>query len=131
MLRANFRVNTGTSGSLGISAYGLPSTIIRDATVPGILGSTSSSTSESRGLSYIWSGHYAYKGRYIFDFTANFNGSSRFGDNFKFGLFPGISGKWIISDEPFWDDYRHIVNMFAFRPSWGIGVTSPLPNTCT
>jgi TonB-linked SusC/RagA family outer membrane protein len=125
MLRANFRVNTGTSGSLGISAYGLPSTIIRDATVPGILGSTSSSTSESRGLSYIWSGHYAYKGRYIFDFTANFNGSSRFGDNFKFGLFPGISGKWIISDEPFWDDYRHIVNMFAFRPSWGIGGNQP------
>lgn len=125
MLRANFRVNTGTSGSLGISAYGLPSTIIRDATVPGILGSTSSSTSESRGLSYSWSGHYAYKGRYIFDFTANFNGSSRFGDNFKFGLFPGISGKWIISDEPFWDDYRHIVNMFAFRPSWGIGGNQP------
>ncbi len=125
MLNANFRVNVGTSGSLGISSYGLPSTIIRDATVPGILGSTSSSTSESRGLSYSWSGHYAYKGRYIFDFTANFDGSSRFGDNFKFGLFPGISGKWIISDEPFWDDYRHIVNMFAFRPSWGIGGNQP------
>lgn len=125
MLRASFRVNTGTSGSLGISAYGIPSTIIRDATVPGILGSTSSSTSESRALTYSWSGHYAYKGRYIFDFTAAFNGSSRFGDNFKFGLFPGISAKWIISDEPFWDDFRDIVNMFSFRPSWGIAGNQP------
>ncbi|MDD4361351.1 MAG: SusC/RagA family TonB-linked outer membrane protein [Bacteroidales bacterium] len=125
MLQASFRVNTGTSGSLGISAYGLPSTAIRDATVPAVLGSTSSSTSESRALTYSWSGHYAYKGRYIFDFTAAFNGSSRFGDNFKFGLFPGISAKWIVSDEPFWDDLRYIVNMFSFRPSWGIAGNQP------
>ena len=125
MLNASFRVNTGTSGSLSLSSYGIPSSDIRDATVASFLGSTSSSTSENRSLNYSWSGHYAYKGRYIFDFTATINGSSRFGDNFKFGLFPGISGKWIVSDEPFWDDYRHIVNMFAFRPSWGISGTQP------
>lgn len=125
MLNASLRVNTGTSGSLGISTSGIPSTTIRDATVPSVLSATSSSTKESRGLNYSWSGHYAYKGRYIFDFTATINGSSKFGDNFKFGLFPGISGKWIVSDEPFWDDFRDVVNMFSFRPSWGISGNQP------
>jgi TonB-linked SusC/RagA family outer membrane protein len=44
--------------------------------------------------------------------------SSRFGPGNRVGYFPGLSLKWIISDEPFMRNLNFI-SMFAIRPSWG------------
>jgi TonB-linked SusC/RagA family outer membrane protein len=53
------------------------------------------------------------------------DGSTKFGDDKKWGNFPGLSAKWIISDEPFMAGTRKWMNMFAFRPSWGISGNQP------
>lgn len=45
--------------------------------------------------------NYAYDGKYLFSFTLRREGSSRFGNNNKFGNFPGASAAWLVSEEGF------------------------------
>ncbi|KAA2243232.1 TonB-dependent receptor [Chitinophaga agrisoli] len=44
---------------------------------------------------------YKFKDRYIFNFTARYDGSSNFGPENQHGFFPSVSGAWRLVDEPF------------------------------
>lgn len=44
---------------------------------------------------------YAYKDRYLLSATVRRDGSSNFGANHLYGVFPGVSGAWRISQEEF------------------------------
>ena len=52
-------------------------------------------------------------------------GSTKFGNDRKWGNFPGISAKWIISDEPFMESTQGWLSMLALRPSWGRSGNQP------
>lgn len=108
---------TGTSQSLSSSGIGGG---ITDPTVPGYLRGASSGTSEGHTMSATGSFHYSYGSKYSFDFTLRADGSTKFGSGKKWGFFPGISGRWNISDEKFFDPIRKYINMLSFRPGWGI-----------
>ncbi len=45
--------------------------------------------------------NYALHHRYLLALSARYDGSSRFGRNRRFGLFPAFSAGWILSEEPF------------------------------
>lgn len=93
---------------------------ISDPTVPGYLTGLSSSTGKSHSMSGTGSLHYSFGSKYAFDLTVRADGSTKFGDGNKWGFFPGISGRWNISDENFFKPLRKVVSMFAVRPGWGI-----------
>lgn len=59
--------------------------------------------SESRWglLSYMGRANYSYADRYFLTATLRRDGSSRFGDGRKWGLFPSLAAAWRISDESF------------------------------
>ena len=73
-----------------------------------------------RSMSMIYTGHFSYKERYVIDFSLRADGTTRFGDDKKWGWFPGISARWNIGDEPFMKWSRKWLSMLSFRPSWGI-----------
>ncbi|MBW8687246.1 SusC/RagA family TonB-linked outer membrane protein [Chitinophaga rhizophila] len=50
--------------------------------------------------------NYRYKDRYIANFTARRDGSSRFGNNNKFNNFFSVGGAWLFSEEAF---LKHVV----------------------
>ena len=52
-------------------------------------------------LSYFGRVNYDWKERYLFTFSLRHEGSSRFGENHKWGNFPAVSVGWRISDEKF------------------------------
>lgn len=93
---------------------------ITDPTVAGYLDGTSSYTGRDRSLNGTGSIHYAYGSRYVLDFTLRADGMTKFGSGNKWGFFPGLSGRWNISDEAFFKPLRHYVNMLSFRPGWGV-----------
>lgn len=72
-----------------------------------------------RSMYFTFSAHYAYKGRYIADFTLRADGTTKFGPGNRWGLFPSASLKWIISDEPWMEKLKPTISMLALRPSWG------------
>ncbi len=73
-----------------------------------------------RSMSMIYTGHFAYKGRYVLAPSLRADGTTKFGDSKKWGWFPGLSTKWIISDEPFMQKMKPTLSMLAFRASFGI-----------
>jgi len=63
--------------------------------------------------------NYNYKERYLFTGILRRDGSSNFGDNYKFGVFPSVSLGWNISNEGFWKQ-NTVVNQFKLRGGYGI-----------
>ena len=125
LLYGSFQLRTGNSSSMGLETTNLPSGELVDASSEGYLTSISSSRYAYRSNAILARGHYVYKERYIMGFTFRRDGSTKFGDANKYGNFPGLSAKWIISDEPFMQSTRNWLSMLAFRPSWGISGNQP------
>ena len=63
--------------------------------------------------------NYDYKGRYLFEASARYDGSSRFARGHQFGFFPSASAGWRISEEPFFKSIKPYVNNLKLRASYG------------
>ena len=70
-------------------------------------------------LSYYARAIYSYKGKYIVNASLRRDGSSRFSPEQRWGLFPAVSGAWLISEENFLKDSKKI-NMLKLRAGWGV-----------
>ena len=64
--------------------------------------------------------NYNYMEKYLLSLSLRAEGSSRFGENHKWGLFPAVSAGWRISGEPFMENVKW-VNDLKLR--FGFGVT--------
>jgi TonB-linked SusC/RagA family outer membrane protein len=70
-------------------------------------------------LSYFGKVNYAYNDRYLASATIRYDGSSRFGDENKFGAFPSFSAGWRVSDETFISENSSFITDLKLRASWG------------
>ena len=63
--------------------------------------------------------NYNYKGKYLLELNARYDGSSRFSTGNKYGFFPSASAGWRISEEGFMAGLKNIVDEAKIRVSWG------------
>ena len=63
--------------------------------------------------------NYDYKGRYLFEVSGRYDGSSRFAPGNRWGLFPSASAGWRISEEPFFGNAKDLVDNLKLRASFG------------
>ena len=114
-----WEMTSGNDNSQNVSTGKLPGGIY-SPTVDADLRDMSTSNGQWRSMSGIYSGHFSYKSRYSLAFSLRADGTTKFGASKKWGVFPGLSGRWNISDEPWmkWSDSW--LSMLSFRPSWGI-----------
>lgn len=64
--------------------------------------------------------NYTLKDRYILTGTIRRDGSSRFGENNKWGIFPSVSAAWRIIEEPFMEPVKSWLSDLKLRGSYGI-----------
>ncbi|MBC7826111.1 MAG: SusC/RagA family TonB-linked outer membrane protein [Chitinophagaceae bacterium] len=64
--------------------------------------------------------------KYYITATIRRDGSSKFGENKKYGNFPSVAAKWAISNEQFMKDGELFSNL-ALRASWGITGNQEFP----
>ncbi len=69
--------------------------------------------------SYFAKVNYSYAFKYLASFTIRRDGSSRFGANNKYAVFPAASVGWRISEEPFLKSIIDIPYQLKLRASWG------------
>ena len=121
-----FQLVSGSSSNQSTNINRLPNRL-ESVTAGGNVTSMGSGFSEWRSLYYTFSTHYAYKGRYIFDYSMRADATTKFGENSRWGIFPAVSGKWIIIDEPWMKAVREKakVSQFAIRPGWGYTGNAP------
>jgi TonB-linked SusC/RagA family outer membrane protein len=70
-------------------------------------------------LSYFGKINYAYNDKYLLSTTIRRDGSSRFGKENQFGVFPAFSLGWRISEESFLKDNIAAVSNLKLRAGWG------------
>lgn len=63
--------------------------------------------------------NYDYKGRYLFEASGRYDGSSRFKKGHRYGFFPSFSAGWRISEEPFYGALKNTVDNLKLRLSYG------------
>lgn len=61
---------------------------------------------------------YSYNDRYLFGATVRRDGSSRFGSENRYGVFPAFSAGWVITQESFMQGASWLNNL-KIRGSWG------------
>jgi TonB-linked SusC/RagA family outer membrane protein len=63
--------------------------------------------------------NYDYKSRYLLEVNGRKDGSSRFPDYSRWGVFPSVSVGWYVSHEKFWNSFENVINTLKLRSSYG------------
>ncbi len=102
-----------------INAQGFPSDQFTKLSVAAQVTSASTSGTSWGLASYFFRTNYSFDDRYLFTATGRLDGSSRFGDNFRYGFFPSASVAWRITNESFMENQR-LFSELKPRVSFGI-----------
>ncbi|NJB85420.1 TonB-linked SusC/RagA family outer membrane protein [Lewinella marina] len=62
---------------------------------------------------------YDYQGRYLFSASVRRDGSSKFAEVNRYGVFPSFSAAWNVADEKFWAGIAEKIDNFKIRASYG------------
>lgn len=63
---------------------------------------------------------YSYASKYLSEFNIGYNGSENFAKGHRFGLFPAFSLGYVISEEKFMKNIKHILPYLKIRGSLGL-----------
>lgn len=120
-----FRTEQTPDKNVVISGSNLPSIYLTDPT-SGAYPSTNSglydsSTKEVRSAGLYFNAHYSLLDRYIIGISGNYEGSSKFGDGFRWAYYPSYSARWRLSGEPLLEDLmeKAYVSEWSIRASYG------------
>lgn len=92
--------------------------------------STSGSGYKYNALSYFSKFNYVYDAKYLLSASVRYDGSSKFGTNNQYGLFPAVSAGWRLSEEDFMKNIDNISDL-KLRASWGKNGNSNITRTGT
>lgn len=120
MMMLRGQLTSGTSNGQNKTTWGLPSGSIHNAGAPGIISGLSTSSGQWRSMYFTYSAHYAYKGRYMADFSVRRDGTTKFGADRRWGNFPALSLRWNIGDESWFKKALPWISTLSIRPGWGI-----------
>jgi len=117
-----FSIGKNSASSITANAEDIPFNSWTYADVSAATGDAASQTSgswqfENRNVSYFTRINYDFQEKYLLSFTGRLDGSTSFGKNNKFAIFPSASLGWVVSNEEFFDS--KLVNLFKLRGSYG------------
>ncbi|KAF2079651.1 SusC/RagA family TonB-linked outer membrane protein [Flavobacterium sharifuzzamanii] len=111
-------------GSIGVTMFGLPITSYKDASFNFDIPQSdrvnrASDFVEHKLSSLFLRANYDYMEKYLFTGIVRRDGSTRFGENNKWGVFPSFSLGWVLSKEGFWKE-NNVVNTLKLRGGYGV-----------
>lgn len=81
---------------------------------------TSGSLQENSIVSLFARAMYSYDSRYMVSASIRRDGSSRFSDGHRYGVFPSVSVGWNIMNEHFFENVKRTVDELKLRASYGV-----------
>lgn len=119
MAMGRMEMTSGQSNGQTSSSHGLPSSGITTPSAGSVITGMSTNYGHWRSMYYTFSTHYAYKSKYMFDFSLRMDGSTKFGPGNRWGVFPAVSLRWNVIDEKWMEPTKDWLSMLSIRPSWG------------
>jgi TonB-linked SusC/RagA family outer membrane protein len=92
----------------------------------GFLNNVNSWEFNERLLSAFLRAEYGYKSKYFVSAILRRDGSSKFGGNSRYGLFPSGSAAWLMSEENFYN--LDFIKYWKFRVSYGVSGNDQIAN---
>ncbi len=71
-------------------------------------------------FSYMARANYSYDDKYLLQATVRSDGSSKFGENNRWGTFPSVSAAWKMHNEAFFAGATDVISQLKLRASYGI-----------
>ena len=106
---SDFNYVAGTGFPTGFNTY------VRNAAV---VSTFDGGATENTLISYFARANWSFRERYLLSASLRTDGSSRFGDANRYGLFQALSGAWTLSDESFASALARYAS-FKIRASYG------------
>jgi TonB-dependent starch-binding outer membrane protein SusC len=111
-------------GNVGMTFYNLPISNYQDASFRFDVGLANrdgyaGENIEHKIYSLFSRVNYSYKDKYLFTGIVRRDGSTKFGPDKKFGIFPSFSAGWNVTKEDFWP-VNDIVNNLKIRGGYGV-----------
>ena len=104
------------------------SSLLVDASVPGRTQNQElravSAITQTRNIAGVLSSQYGFDDKYLINVSLRGEGHSRFGPDYRYGLFPSVSVRWRISQENFLKKVKSIDDL-SFRASYGQSGNAP------
>ncbi|MBO7230504.1 MAG: SusC/RagA family TonB-linked outer membrane protein [Bacteroidaceae bacterium] len=126
-MSGRYEMHTSSGNSQNATTVGLPTGNITSSTIGSLLSSGTSKW-ESRGLNFTFDAHYSFRSKYMLRVAARVEGSTSMGDDRKWALYPSVSARWNISDEPWMEWSKSVLSMLSFRPGFGMDGHAPGEN---
>ncbi len=122
---AGMNIESWHNKKVGATGENILSDILNDLNLVGTDDTGATITSVSGGqnayalLGFFGRLNYDYKGRYLFEVSGRYDGTSRFAKGSRWGFFPSVSAGWRISEEPFFAGAKRYVDNLKLRVSYG------------
>ena len=115
---AGYTVQESNTDFSTITGTGFPSNnVIKISTAANTSGSSGATAFGFR--SFLGRVNYNFDNRFLFNFTVRADGSSRFGPDNRYGVFPSGSVGWNVLNESFMDGTRTVLSNLKLRASYG------------
>ncbi|MEJ2883189.1 SusC/RagA family TonB-linked outer membrane protein [Pedobacter sp. GR22-6] len=111
----------------GLLATNTASSNLADPSIEGrtnVSGSAVSAITQSRSVGALLSATYGLLDRYLVSASIRGDGSSKFGPNNRYGVFPSVSARWRISGEPLLRGIKGLDEL-SLRASYGKSGNTP------
>jgi len=108
-------------------AKGYENDLIKTISAGSDKTASASGEEQERFLSQFGRLTYAYDLKYLASLSVRRDGSSIFGPDKKYGIFPAISAGWVVSQESFLAN-NNMINFLKFRVSYGLTGNNDLDN---
>lgn len=119
-------------GGSGVTLFGLPISDYHDASfnfdVPQTDKTSYTYDMTQHRLSSLFSRvNYDYNEKYLFTGIIRRDGSTKFGKNHKYGVFPSFNLGWVVTKEDFWKE-NNVINTLKIRGGYGIVGNDAIPD---
>lgn len=126
-LLAGYSYQKGVNSNALVEGRGFPNDQFKKISSAARITSGGSSEAEYLFNSYFFRGNYAYDNRFLFSASVRSDGSSRFGKDNQYGLFPAVSAGWVASEEE-WLSGSELFSLLKLRASYGITGNAEIGN---
>ncbi|HEX6981509.1 MAG TPA: TonB-dependent receptor [Balneolaceae bacterium] len=126
-LLAGFSVSESRYESIDASAQGFINENVTVLSAASQINSLSEYIEEQAMVGYFGRLNYSYKNKYLVTANIRMDGSSKFGSENRYGIFPSFSVGWRISEEEFLSDLDFLTDL-KLRASWGQAGNSQIGN---
>ena len=124
----NIFTNDATSVSQEVLVSNTASSLITDPSADGRTQNEElqnvSRQTQSRSVGAVINAQYGFDDRYLFNVSLRGDGNSRFGQQYRYGAFPGASLRWRVSQEKFLRSVK-IIDDLSFRASYAQSGNAP------